>query len=490
MSQTSALFCVALTVFVSMATAVERHKVVIVGAGVSGYAAATTLLANNFTDFVVLEASDRIGGRIHTVDFGGVWIDEGAEFVHGERDNAVFELASPHNLLTSYSSYISNDKHMFFDSNGREYNSTVILELMDKAKEIMFNATYGSFADYFYPRFQEYLTANNIDPEVGEAVTHLAAVWEMSYSAADSLEQIGARGETEYVENEGDLRWKWKSRGYKTIFDLLARRIPEGSQELPVTERIQFGKEVTRVDHEGGEVTVQCGDGSSYKADHVIVTVSLGVLKARVGMFNPPLPKDKAQAIQTLGIGCVGKVILLFPHRWWPTDINAFSPLLSKKQLEDFKKNSTHGYWTYNCTGMRPVINNDRMLLAWYAGESCRVMEKLTEAEVAEAQMELLNTLLGKRFQIPQPEGILKSNWGSNPYTLGSYSFHTTESDRLNVTRHDLSYPILHGDKPVVMFAGEASHPHYYSTVHGGLSAGVREAKNLLKYLGVQTENA
>lgn len=48
----------------------ERHRVVIVGSGISGFAAATTLLTSNLTDFVVLEASDRIGGRIHTVDFG------------------------------------------------------------------------------------------------------------------------------------------------------------------------------------------------------------------------------------------------------------------------------------------------------------------------------------------------------------------------------------------------------------------------------------
>lgn len=47
-----------------------HHKVIIIGAGVSGVSAACELLKSGFTDFIILEASDRIGGRIHTVKFG------------------------------------------------------------------------------------------------------------------------------------------------------------------------------------------------------------------------------------------------------------------------------------------------------------------------------------------------------------------------------------------------------------------------------------
>lgn len=64
-------------------------------------------------------------------------------------------------------------------------------------------------------------------------------------------------------------------------------------------DKILFGKEVQRVDREDGEVVVRCGDGSSYRADHVIVTVSLGVLKKHgAEMFNPPLPQNKTDGIR------------------------------------------------------------------------------------------------------------------------------------------------------------------------------------------------
>ncbi|XP_054257125.1 spermine oxidase-like [Macrosteles quadrilineatus] len=485
------LVLLAITFSAFATTSEGEHKVVIVGAGISGFAAATTLLENNFTDFVVLEASDRIGGRINTVQFGGVPVDKGAEFVHGQEDNIVYDLVKPYGQLDSYAPLVKSGKHIFADVTGRQYNNTLVYSLVEEAREILYqdysehNSSDGSVAGFFYPRLQELVTASEVGAELWEAVNHTVTTKEMVYSAADSLDQLGVRGEGEYVENGGDQTLKWTSRGYKTIFEILSKMFPNASEELPIMEKVLFGKEVQGVDYgQGeGEVVLRCSDGSSYTADHVVITVSLGVLKKHMEMFNPPLPRSKTNAIQTLGIGCVGKVFLLFPTRWWPEDINVIVPMFSKKQLEDFKKNSTHGYWTAYTSGFWPVMQHERMLCAWFSGEACRIMEKLTEEEVIQGLLELLNALVGKQHQIPRPEGILRTNWASYPYTLGSYSFPTPDSDRLNVTRSHLSEPVLHHDKPVLMFAGEATHPHYWGTVHGGLATGVREANNLLKYL-------
>ncbi|XP_046689053.1 polyamine oxidase 1-like [Homalodisca vitripennis] len=95
----------------------KRHQVVIVGAGVSGFTAAATLLEHNVTDLVVLEAADRIGGRIHTVEFGGVVIDRGAEFCHGEVDNVVYDLVGPHDLLTSYDALTTPEQCLIIKHN-------------------------------------------------------------------------------------------------------------------------------------------------------------------------------------------------------------------------------------------------------------------------------------------------------------------------------------------------------------------------------------
>lgn len=74
-------------------------RVVIVGAGSSGIAAASKLVQNGFTNVTLLEAEDRFGGRVNTIPFAGGFIDIGAQWCHGEKGNPSFELASPHDLL-------------------------------------------------------------------------------------------------------------------------------------------------------------------------------------------------------------------------------------------------------------------------------------------------------------------------------------------------------------------------------------------------------
>ncbi|XP_054278009.1 spermine oxidase-like [Macrosteles quadrilineatus] len=258
------LVLLAITFSAFATTSEVEHKVVIVGAGISGFAAATTLLKNNFTDFVVLEASDRIGGRINTVQFGGVPVDKGAEFVHGQEDNIVYDLVKPYGLLASYAPLVKSGKHIFADVTGRQYNNTLVYSLVEEAREILYqdysehNSSDGSVAGFFYPRLQELVTASEVDAELWEAVNHTVTTNEMVYSAADSLEQLGVRGEGEYVENGGDQTLKWTSRGYKTIFEILSKKFPNVSEELPIMEKVLFGKGGA-----GGGLWSGGGEGSS-----------------------------------------------------------------------------------------------------------------------------------------------------------------------------------------------------------------------------------
>lgn len=68
-------------------------------------------------------------------------------------------------------------------------------------------------------------------------------------------------------------------------------------------------------------MTVSCADGSSYSADHVIFTASLGVLKDRHRtLFTPNLPADKIKAIDNIGFGTLGKFFLEFEEPFWPAD--------------------------------------------------------------------------------------------------------------------------------------------------------------------------
>jgi spermine oxidase len=77
----------------------DDPRIVIVGAGLAGVTALAELLDNGYRNVVLLEAQNRIGGRIETVPFGANVADLGAQWVHGEKDNVIFEMVSKYGLL-------------------------------------------------------------------------------------------------------------------------------------------------------------------------------------------------------------------------------------------------------------------------------------------------------------------------------------------------------------------------------------------------------
>lgn len=74
-----------------------------------------------------------------------------------------------------------------------------------------------------------------------------------------------------------------------------------------------------------------------------------------------------------------------------------------------------------------------------------------------------------------------RSSWFQNPNFRGSYSYRGMEAERGNVSPADLARPLVNSEgKEVVLFAGEATHPYYYSTVHGAIETGFREAQRII----------
>jgi monoamine oxidase len=116
--------------------------------------------------------------------------------------------------------------------------------------------------------------------------------------------------------------------------------------DLKVEDRILLNKIVTNIKwSQDGEkqIRVQCTDGTSYSADHVIVTVSLGVLKHDYKtLFTPELPLTKQFAIEGIAFGTMDKILLEFEEPFWPSEWNGVGMVWTQKDYDQIKdaKNS------------------------------------------------------------------------------------------------------------------------------------------------------
>lgn len=102
----------------------EDPSVIIIGAGVSGIAATSRLIENNITNIIILEAQNRIGGRIYTIQLENATLDLGAEWCHGEIDNIEYDLVKNFDLLEQ-----TNTSHVFRYSRPKNINKNDIREL-------------------------------------------------------------------------------------------------------------------------------------------------------------------------------------------------------------------------------------------------------------------------------------------------------------------------------------------------------------------------
>ncbi|XP_037941161.1 uncharacterized protein LOC119674108 [Teleopsis dalmanni] len=490
----------------------NEPRIVIVGAGISGIACALRLLDYGFEDIILLEAQSRIGGRIHTVPFADNVVDLGAQWCHGEINNIVFQtlkakkrydlLDTTGGIYVSYECIRSNGQKVDIDITNRLKNivSTIIEE---RKKDIAFHT--GSLALYLTEKFNEALALpenNDIDETIASEFWENFKKLESTETSTD-LDEVSACGFNEYYECPGDYMLNWRDKGYTTFLRLLLQSEELNKELGRLSGKVVFNTIVSTIrwnTEEQDNMIEICIEGSinSYKADHVVVTVSLGVLKANfMEMFEPPLPDEKKRAINGLGFGSVGKIFLEFPEQFWPDDWTGFSTLWREEELA--KMRGTKNFWLADVFGFYCVNYQPRILVVWTVGKLVMFIESLPRIEVQDNLMFLLRQFL-PNWDIPKPKNILIANWESNRFFRGSYSFRSLHTEFLKTTAHALSLPLTvltYADvdefyeraslrplsiRPVVLFAGEATSKHYYSTVHGAMESGYREADRLAGY--------
>ncbi|XP_057703930.1 peroxisomal N(1)-acetyl-spermine/spermidine oxidase-like isoform X2 [Corythoichthys intestinalis] len=234
------------------------------------------------------------------------------------------------------------------------------------------------------------------------------------------------------------------------------------------------------------DVKVECEDGKMVAADHVIVTVPLGYLKKHfTSLFHPPLPLHKMLSIQRMGFGTNNKIFVEFDSPWWDKDCQVIYMVWEDEDAMMDQVNDIPGSWIkklFGFTVLKPTERFGHVLCGWIAGHEASYMETLSEQEVLNAVTQLVRRFTGN--PIITPRRVLTSKWFHDPWTCGSYSYPAIGCSLQDIenmmeplpSKQSLSQPLQ------VLFAGEATHPCYFSTVHGALLTGWREADRLLAH--------
>ncbi|EDX10891.1 spermine oxidase [Drosophila simulans] len=458
----------------------ETARIVIIGAGASGIAAATKLLEQGFKNVQLFEAEDRIGGRINTIPFANSLIDLGAQWCHGEEGNVVYEKVKDLDVLDRTGDYVVH----FFRSNKEVLTEDQNKNLTDLVDEFDVPGEHeGSVGDAFNAYWKE--DNHHLVPKdkaiAKEAQDCLKKVI-CSMDACDNVSELSSRNFRNFAISEGDQNLSWRQKGYWKFLSVLLNSSDNQPGDQGILKgHVRLNKRIAKINWEGdGELTLRCWNGQFVSADHVICTVSLGVLKEKhQKLFVPALPASKIRSIEGLKLGTVNKFYLEFEEQPVPENIREMAFLWLEEDLKELRGGKY--FWLESACYFHRVDCQPRLLQGWIIGAHARYIETISEEQVLEGIMWMFRKFL--KFSVPYPKNFLRSQWHSNPNFRGSYSYYSTYADELHTGRTDLESPLVDvTGRPRIQFAGEASSRNHFASVHGAIESGWREADRLNEF--------
>jgi monoamine oxidase len=440
--------------------------VVIVGAGVSGLAAARVLHEAGI-EFSVLEARERIGGRIFTRHDSSmpVPIELGAEFVHGVAPE-LREIARDAGLA------IIDIGGQRWQSNGRGLRQ--LDDFWPLLEEVMSRLDEHRQPDR---SFEQFLNTRPGGARLARARA-LALQFVEGFHAADPT-RVSERALAE-GGSPGGVRERRIGRilgGYNAIPVWLGR---------DVGSRISFGAVVSSIRWEPGSVRVDMrrsdNEAHAINGRAAIVTVPLGVLQATTGepgaiAFEPSIERErtKAEAVRGMEMGTVTRITMQLREAFWTSERfmrRAKSQDLDRMAFLQSADPDFPTWWT-----SYPV--SAPTLVAWTGGPRARELASLGEDEAIDHAI----AALGRQFHLTRREAramlvaAWTHNWVDDPYARGVYSY-------VLVGGNDAPAKLARPLRGTLFFAGEASNAEGRTgTVHGAIATGRRAAKQALRAL-------
>jgi len=441
---------------------VTVHDVIIVGAGASGLATANRLREADL-DVVLLDARDRVGGRVWTEHPAGlgVPVELGAEFVHGTTPEIDDVTRRAHLRLLDIAGRrwtTRRDKLVLLDSFWEQLDG--VMRRLEEDRE-----PDRSFAD-----------ALSRMRNVPSLQRKLAVQYVEGFHAADTR-VISERALAEGGSPRQDVRERRIGRvveGYGALIDALAD---------PVRSLVRPGAIVRAVRWRPGNVSVEWTDRGGIRTDAlearaVVITVPLGVLNAPRDVpghidFDPALP-DRQRAAELLAMGTVVRVALQFDEPFWTSE--KFARQIGDERFDTMSFLHAASDVPFSVWWSQYPIRAP-LLVGWLGGPgAARMAEWPRDRVIDEAQKSLASVLSMPRRAIEKRVvAAFTHDWNNDPFARGSYSYVTVGGE-------DAAQKLARPIRRTVFFAGEhADREGRNGTVHGAIASGWRVAGELLK---------
>ena len=426
----------------------NKKSILVIGAGMAGITAAR-LLQDSGHQVTVLEGRERLGGRIHTKQFGNSLIDLGAAWIHGDSpDNPLITLAKKYELNTLATNW---DETWFYQVHGGVIGDEDFERIIEKADQLVSSIHRAQENARNNESIEE--TVNRLLNSLDEPVLIKRGVrWWLSSEiegvSATNYKNLSLRYWDEDEAFEGDDLLI--AEGYGA----LVKRMAEGIN-------IQLNHTVQAITHTNAGVTAS-GSWGSIDADQAIVTVPLGVLKAQTIQFVPPLPADKFASINRLSMGLLNKIILTFNKPFWPAEAHRLGLLTDnlEERIEYFPV---------------PPGGKSGILVGLAYGDFAMKLEQMDKTQVINKAIDQLQQM-EPNISVDDVIDVHITRWASDPLAQGAYIHippNGTMSDCENLSK-SISERLF--------FAGEATNQIYFGTVHGAYLSGIRVAQEIQKH--------
>jgi len=428
------------------------ERVLIVGAGMAGLTVANAL-THAGVECVVLEARDRIGGRLQTVDLGGSPVDLGGSWIHTPIGNPMTAWAAQNGVDQRPAHWL--EAAAGWDRDGGPVDDDTFEWMLDQVEggvrialaDVQTTVDAATSPTEWISGYVEDLGLDAARARQLRWILRVVA----EADASGSLEERSLAWLYRYgIEYDGDGVGDLPVGGYRRLLAPMAAGLD-----------VRLGSVVRRIEFDKGGVRIKTADGATHPGSHVVVTVPVGVLKAGSIEFEPALPVRHLAAIERLGFGRFEKVAIRFSDTaWLPVGLpNTF--VLADPQRPDL-----------------PIIVSldafvgEPVVVALAPGSTAHLVTDGTLDDAVASLLAVIEQVTGVRP--PAPVAATRTDWARDPYALGAYSY-------VAVGGTPDDFDAL--GQPVdgrLLFAGEATSQRRTGYADGAMSSGIREAKRLL----------